>query len=179
MNSGKSKVMIIANTYRSHDCDSLNMDNVGQTVRLAGWVHRKRDHGNLLFIDIRDHYGVTQVVVRSDHHAFALCDSVRLESVVQIHGEVIARTAETVNTKIPTGAIEIVVDQIIILSEADTLPFPVNSDVDTSEELRLRHRYLDLRREGVQNNIVLRSKIIQTLRQSMLQRGFLELQTPY
>jgi aspartyl-tRNA synthetase len=140
--------MILANAYRSHACDALTLKDVDQTVRLAGWVHRKRDHGNLLFVDIRDHYGVTQVVVRSDHAAFPLADAVRVESVIQVVGTVVARTPETVNPKIPTGDIEVVLDQITVLAEADTLPFPVNSDVDTSEELRLRHRYLDLRREG-------------------------------
>lgn len=170
--------MILANAYRSHACDALTLKDVDQTVRLAGWVHRKRDHGNLLFVDVRDHYGITQIVVRSDHAAFAVADAVRPESVIQVVGTVVARTPETVNPKIPTGDIEVVLDQITVLAEADTLPFPVNSDVDTSEELRLRHRYLDLRREGVHNNIVLRSNIIQTLRQSMLARGFLELQTP-
>jgi aspartyl-tRNA synthetase len=164
--------------YRTHTCNALTRAAVGQTVRLSGWIHRKRDHGNLLFIDLRDHYGVTQCVINSDSPLFAVAERLRNESVIAVTGPVVARTPETVNTKLATGEIEVRIEQIQVLSEAEQVPFPVYSDADTSEELRLRYRYLDLRREKVHSNIVLRSRVISALRQHMQAQGFLEYQTP-
>jgi aspartyl-tRNA synthetase len=164
--------------YRTHTCNALTRAAVGQTVRLSGWIHRKRDHGNLLFIDLRDHYGVTQCVINSDSPLFADAERLRNESVIAVTGPVVARTPETVNTKLATGEIEVRIEQIQVLSEAEQVPFPVYSDADTSEELRLRYRYLDLRREKVHSNIVLRSRVISALRQHMQAQGFLEYQTP-
>jgi aspartyl-tRNA synthetase len=164
--------------YRTHTCSALTAAHVGETVRLSGWVHRKRDHGNLLFIDLRDHYGVTQCVINSDCPLFAATERLRNESVVSVTGPVVARTPDTVNAKLPTGEIEIRIAALDVLSEAEQVPFPVYSDVDTSEELRLKYRYLDLRREKVHSNIVLRSQVITALRQQMQAQGFLEYQTP-
>lgn len=164
--------------YRTHNCGALRADNVNQTVRLSGWVHRKRDHGNLLFIDLRDHYGITQCVVQMGHGAFATAEDVRLESVLTITGQVVARTAETVNDRLDTGAVEVVMDTCHLESEADVLPIQVNSDQEFPEETRLRYRFLDLRREKMHQNIVLRSKIISSIRARMTAQNFLEIQTP-
>ncbi|WP_439814435.1 aspartate--tRNA ligase [Zavarzinia sp. CC-PAN008] len=164
--------------YRSHTCGALRPSDVGQTVRLSGWVHRKRDHGQLLFIDLRDHYGITQCVAETDSAAFAGMDSVRAESVVCINGKVVARSPETVNAQLPTGAIEIRVESFEVLGAAEELPFPVFGDHDLPEDMRLRYRYLDLRREGPHRNIMLRAKVIQSLRRRMVDQGFTEFQTP-
>ncbi len=164
--------------YRTHTCGQLTKDDVGLNVRLSGWVHRKRDHGGVLFIDVRDHYGITQCVIQTDHTLFTTVEAIRLESVVTITGHVVARTDDTINTKLPTGYIEVKIDAITVQSAADALPLQVNSDADTSEELRLRYRYLDLRREKVHSNIILRSRVISSLRQRMINQGFLEYQTP-
>ena len=166
--------------YRTHDCGTLRAEHVGQTARLSGWVHRKRDHGGLLFIDLRDHYGLTQCVF--DHEvspeAFALADSVRLESVVTLTGEVVARSADTVNDKLPTGQVELRVQDGAVESPADALPLQVNSEEDYGEETRLRYRFLDLRRLKMQRNIALRSDVISSIRRRMIEQGFREFQTP-
>ena len=165
--------------YRPHTCGELRPDHVGQTVRLSGWVHRKRDHGSLLFIDLRDHYGLTQCVVDSGDPAFAAADSLRLEGVVAVTGKVLKRSPETVNADLPTGGVELGVEAVELLSKPlDSLPLQVNSDTDYGEETRLRYRFLDLRREKVHRNMVLRSQVIASLRRRMIEQGFLEYQTP-
>jgi len=164
--------------YRTHDCGALRAADSGKMVRLSGWVHRKRDHGNLLFLDLRDHYGITQCVLDTSSPLFAAVEAVRNESVVSVTGQVVARTPETVNPKLPTGAIEVQVGQFVLLSAADPLPLQVNSDEDAGEELRLRYRFLDLRRERIHRNILLRSRVIASIRQRMIAQGFTEFQTP-
>jgi aspartyl-tRNA synthetase len=165
-------------SYRSHNCAELRESNVGETVRLSGWVHRKRDHGNLLFIDLRDHYGITQCVIETDVEIFASVEAVRSESVITVTGKVVARSADAVNGNLPTGAIEVDISDFELQSGADDLPMPVFGDQEYPEEIRLRHRYLDLRRERLHNNIILRSQVISTLRSSMIDQGFMEFQTP-
>lgn len=164
--------------YRTYTCGALTEAEESKTVRLSGWIHRQRDHGNLLFVDLRDHYGITQCVIDSSSPAFNLVQSLRNESVVTITGRVVKRTPETVNAKMPTGKIEVVVDEFALDSQADILPIQVNSDQEFPEDTRLRYRFLDLRREKMHANIVLRSKIISSLRQRMIEQGFLEIQTP-
>ena len=165
--------------YRSHTCGVLRPENVGQTVRLSGWVHRKRDHGGLLFIDLRDHYGLTQCVVDSSKvEAFAAVEGLRNETVVTVTGQCVARAAEVVNPNLPTGGIEIAIADIVVQGPADTLPLQVNSEEDYGEETRLRYRFLDLRREKMQKNIVLRSDVITSIRRRMVDQGFREYQTP-
>ena len=165
-------------SYRSHTCGALRAEDVGQTVRLSGWVHRKRDHGNLLFIDLRDHYGMTQIVVDVDSPAFAVAEGVRSESVIRVDGKVLARSAETRNDNLPTGAIEVGAASVEVLSAAGDLPMPVFGDSDYPDDIRLRYRFLDLRREKPHQNIVLRSKVISSIRRRMTDSGFLEFQTP-
>ena len=164
--------------YRTHTCNDLNADNVGDTVRLSGWVHRKRDHGNLLFIDLRDHYGLTQCVVDADAGAFAAVEAVRAESVICITGRVVARSEDTVNPDLATGAVEVWIDAFDVLSSASDLPMPVFGDQEYPEDIRLKYRFLDLRRERMHHNIVLRSQIISSIRRRMTDQGFLEFQTP-
>ena len=168
----------MSNRYRTHTCNLLRAGDVGQTVRLSGWVHRKRDHGQLLFIDLRDHYGITQCVFTPNSDAFKAAEAVRLESVICVSGKVIARTAENANPALPTGEVEVVVEALEILSAAETLPFQVAGMQDIPEEQRLRYRFLDLRREKIHSNIVLRSRVISSIRQRMIAQGFLEYQTP-
>jgi len=164
--------------YRTQTCGQLRADHVGQTVRLSGWIQRKRDHGNLLFIDLRDHYGVTQCVADSSNANFAAVEGARPESVVTITGEVVRRSPETVNAKLGTGEVEVRVKEFVLQSSADILPIQVYGDVENPEELRLRHRFLDLRREEIHRNIVLRSQVIASLRRRMIDQGFMEFQTP-
>ena len=164
--------------YRSHHCEALRATDIGQTVKLSGWVHRKRDHGGVVFIDLRDHYGLTQCVTDSTDAAFAEAEDVRNETVVTITGKVRARSEETVNANLPTGGIEVHIEDFIIQSVAETLPLQVNSDEDSGEEVRLRYRYLDLRRGRPHGNIMLRAQIIQSIRQRMVAQGFTEFQTP-
>ncbi|MDB2414452.1 aspartate--tRNA ligase [Rickettsiales bacterium] len=164
--------------FRTHNCNDLNKENIGQNVKLSGWVHRKRDHGNLLFIDIRDHYGITQLVITQEDKFLDLATHVPNESVITVTGKVVERDAETVNENIPTGAIEVSVETFAIESEAQPLPMQVNIMRDYPEETRLKYRFLDLRREDVHNNIILRSKIIQSIRKRMTDQDFLEIQTP-
>ncbi len=164
--------------YRSHTCGALRLADQGGNVRLSGWLHRKRDHGGLMFIDLRDHYGLTQLVADPAAPGFEILERLRAESVVRIDGEVVARSPETVNSALPTGEIEVRVRGVTILSEAAELPLPVFGEPDYPEEIRLAHRYLDLRRETLHRNIVLRSKVIDSIRRRMIGQGFLEFQTP-
>jgi aspartyl-tRNA synthetase len=165
--------------YRSQTCADLNAKNVGDTVRLSGWVHRVRDHGGLLFIDLRDHYGMTQLICDPDSAAFAGVEKVRSEWCIRIDGEVKARAPELVNTKIPTGEIEVFIREIEVLGRVNgDLPLQVFGDQEYPEETRLRYRYLDLRREKMQRNMILRSDVVSSIRQRMWGRGFKEFQTP-
>ncbi len=164
--------------YRTHNCGELRPADAGRTVRLSGWVHRKRDHGHLLFIDLRDHYGLTQCVIDTSSAIFAKLEAVRHESVVSVTGKVVARTPETVNAKLPTGQIEVQVAEFALLSTAEMLPLQVNSDEDSGEDIRLRYRFLDLRRERIHRNIQLRSQVIASIRRRMVASGFTEFQTP-
>ena len=164
--------------YRSHTCGELTENHVGDTVRLSGWINRKRDHGQLVFVDLRDHYGLTQCVVDSSDPSFAAVEETRLESVVTITGTVLKRSDETINTSLPTGHVEVRIESFDVQSAADTLPLQVNSDVDSGEETRLRYRYLDLRRGRPHDNIMLRAKIIQSIRARMVAQDFTEFQTP-
>jgi len=164
--------------YRSHTCGALRPDHAGHGVRLSGWVHRKRDHGGLLFVDLRDNYGVTQLVVTPASAAFAVFESLRAESVVRVDGEVVLRSAETVNAQLPTGAIEVRVSSAEILGAAAELPLPVFGEPDYPEDVRLRYRFLDLRRDTLHRNVLLRSQVISSLRRRMIDQGFVEFQTP-
>lgn len=165
--------------YRTHNCSALNLDNIGQTVKLSGWVHRRRDHGNLLFIDLRDHYGITQIVFTDANPALMEeASRLRFESVITVTGKVLARSDETINKNLPTGHIEIIAEGYILESTAETLPFSVNSSQEAPEETRLTYRFLDLRRETLHNNIILRSNVIAELRNLMIKQGFQEFQTP-
>ncbi|RUM98675.1 aspartate--tRNA ligase [Pseudaminobacter arsenicus] len=164
--------------YRSHTCAELRKSDVGSQVRLSGWVHRVRDHGGLLFIDLRDHYGLTQIVADPDSPAFKTAETVRGEWVIRVDGEVKARMAETVNANLPTGEVEIFAGEIEVLSAAKELPLPVFGEPDYPEDIRLKYRFLDLRRETLHRNIVVRSKIIADMRQRMNEVGFTEYSTP-
>src|SRR5260221_1571481 len=164
--------------YRTHTCGVLRPGDAGQAVRLSGWIHRKRDHGNLVFIDLRDHRGVTQCVLDISSPLFKQVEQTRVESVVTITGKVVKRTPETINPKLPTGEIEVKIEDYLLQSTADVLPLQVNSDEDYGEDIRLRYRFLDLRRDKVHRNIVLRSRVISSLRKRMLDQGFTEFQTP-
>ncbi len=164
--------------YRSHTCGELRETHAGETVRLSGWVHRKRDHGQLLFIDLRDHYGLTQCVIDVSSPCFAVADGVRVESVITVTGRVVPRTPETVNDRLPTGHIEIQAADIVLQSQAEVLPLQIAVDTDAGEEVRLRYRFLDLRREKMQRNIRLRAQVIASIRRRMIEQGFTEFQTP-
>lgn len=164
--------------YRTHNCAQLRSANVGEKVRLSGWVHRKRDHGGLLFVDLRDHFGITQIVTDVDSADFAILDKLRSESVVTITGDVVARDAATVNPNLPTGEIEVRAREVAVQSAADELPMPVFGDAEYPEETRLKYRFLDLRRERLHNNIVLRANVISSVRRRMIEQGFTEFQTP-
>ncbi len=165
-------------TFRTHTCGDLRPSHQGQTVRLAGWVHRIRDHGNLLFIDLRDHYGLTQCVVNADSHSFEVAQSLRNESVIIVTGLVAKRTDKTINENLPTGAVEVSVQEIKIESLAEELPLPVNIEADYPEETRLTYRFLDLRRQKLHENIKLRCDVIASIRRRMIESGFMEMQTP-
>jgi aspartyl-tRNA synthetase len=164
--------------YRSHNCSQLRAVNVGEEVRLSGWVHNVRDHGNLLFVDLRDHFGLTQIVSEEGSDAFKLLDSARKESVITVTGKVAARSAETVNPNLPTGEIELVAEAVEMQGPAEELPMPVFGEQEYPEDIRLRYRFLDLRREKVHANMMLRSKVIASLRNRMVEQGFTEFQTP-
>ena len=164
--------------YRSHNCSQLRTENKDQQVKLSGWVHSKRDHGNLLFIDLRDHYGITQCVVDVSSAVFKTLEDIRLESVICVTGKVVVRIGDNINPKLPTGEIEVQVSEVEILSKAEMLPIQVAGEHDFPEEMRLRYRFLDLRREKVHNNMVLRSNVIASIRKRMIEQGFVEYQTP-
>jgi aspartyl-tRNA synthetase len=164
--------------YRTHTCGQLGAGDVGQSVRLSGWVHRKRDHGGVLFVDLRDHHGLTQIVADSDSEALKALEAIRTESVVTIDGVVEARGAEAVNPNLATGAVEVRAAAIAIQSAAQELPMPVAGEAEYPEDIRLKYRYLDLRRERLHRNIVLRSNVISSIRQRMIAQGFTEFQTP-
>ncbi|HWT11355.1 MAG TPA: aspartate--tRNA ligase [Allosphingosinicella sp.] len=164
--------------YRTHSCGELRDSHVGERVKLSGWVHRKRDHGNLLFVDLRDHYGLTQIVADVADAAFATLESVRVESVITVEGEVVGRDPEAVNPNLATGRIEVHADSVEVQSHAQELPLPVFGDQEYPEEIRLRYRYLDLRRERLHDNILLRSRVISSIRRRMIESGFTEFQTP-
>jgi aspartyl-tRNA synthetase len=165
-------------TYRTHTCGALRAGNIGETVRLSGWVHRVRDHGGLLFIDLRDHYGLTQVVADPDSPAFKTAETLRAEWVVKVNGTVRSRPAGTDNPELPTGAVEVFATDIEVLSAAAELPLPVFGDLEYPEETRLKYRFLDLRREKLHQNILARSAIIASIRRRMTAAGFNEFQTP-
>jgi len=167
-----------AHSYRSHTCGELRIGNVGETARLSGWVHRVRDHGGLLFIDLRDHYGITQCVVEPDSPVFGEAERARSEWVIRVDGKVEARTEETVNPHMPTGQLELRISDVEILSEADELPLPVFGEPDYPEDTRLKYRFLDLRRETIHNNVMKRAEIIASIRRRMVEAGFFEFQTP-
>ena len=166
------------NKFRSHNCGELSLKNDGNVVHLSGWVNKKRDHGGLLFIDLRDHYGLTQCVFDSNIKNFQIIESLKLESVLKIIGKVVKRSEETINENLPTGEIEILVEEFIVLNQSDQIPFQISIDDDASEEQRLKFRYLDLRRDKIHKNIILRSNVINRIREKMLSRNFLEIQTP-
>jgi aspartyl-tRNA synthetase len=164
--------------FRTHTCADLRKPDVGKEVKLSGWIHRKRDHGGVIFFDVRDHFGLTQVVVNPDKPFFKEAEQARFESVITVVGEVVARTPETINTDLATGEIEVVAAAFHVESQADQLPFPVNQDVEYPEETRLTYRFLDLRREHIHDNILLRSKTAQLVRKHLTERGFTEYHTP-
>ena len=166
------------NHYRTHKCNELKISDVDKSVNLSGWVNRKRDHGGLLFIDLRDHYGLTQLVFDPDSKAFDIAEKITAETVIKISGKVVKRDDDTINSNLSTGEIEVYVDTLEVLSEAEELPLPVFGEPDYPEDIRLKYRFLDLRRETLHGNIVLRSKIIQSIRNRMIKNDFLEFQTP-
>jgi aspartyl-tRNA synthetase len=164
--------------YRTHNCGELRAAEVGEAVRVSGWVHRKRDHGQLLFIDLRDHYGITQIVFQPEHAFFAAAETVRLESVLTVTGRVVARSPDTVNPALPTGEVEVVADDLVVEAPADQLPLQVNAEREYPEDTRLRFRFLDLRRDSMQRNVLLRSRVVSSIRRRMEAQGFVEFQTP-
>jgi aspartyl-tRNA synthetase len=164
--------------YRTHDCGALRASDVGGTVRLSGWIHRKRDHGGVLFVDLRDHHGITQMVADADSPALPVLESLRVESVVTIDGVVKARADGTVNPQLPTGEVEVFAKAVTVQSAAQELPMPVAGEAEYPEDIRLRYRFLDLRRERLHRNIVLRSNVISSIRRRMINQGFTEFQTP-
>ena len=166
------------NKYRTHNCSELSEKDINKTIILSGWLHRKRDHGNLLFIDLRDHFGITQCVIENDNHYFSSLEKLKPESVLKVIGKVVQRTEGTENKDLKTGKIEISINNIEVLSSAKELPLPVFGEQDYPEDIRLKYRFLDLRRDEIHKNIILRSKIISFIRSEMLKLGFLEYQTP-
>ena len=164
--------------YRSHNCNELRKKDVGKKVFLAGWINKKRDHGNLLFIDIRDNYGITQCIIDKANKNFSLLEKIQLETVIKIDGKVLDRTKDTINTDINTGEVEVSIESFEVLGTCQELPMPVFSDQEYSEEIRLKYRFLDLRRKKIHENIILRSKVISFIRNEMNRLGFLEFQTP-
>ena len=166
------------NKYRTHNCSELNEKEVDKIVYLSGWLHRKRDHGNLLFIDLRDHYGITQCVIENNNKFFPVLEKSKPETVLKISGKVVKRLEEAINLELKTGKIEVLIQSVEVLSEAQELPIPVFGEQDYPEEIRLKYRFLDLRREEMHKNIILRSKVISFIRTEMLNLGFLEYQTP-
>jgi aspartyl-tRNA synthetase len=168
----------IMHPYRTHTCEDLRLSEKGKTVRLSGWIHRMRDHGNLLFVDLRDNYGITQCVIDSDNPLFKKVEVLRNETVITVTGKVVARTEDTINKTLPTGEVEVAIEEMEVLSHADMLPIQVNSDQEFPEDTRLTYRFLDLRREKMHRNILLRSQVISSIRRRMIEQGFVEFQTP-
>jgi len=166
------------NKYRTHNCSELDESNIDKKITLSGWLHRKRDHGNLLFIDLRDHYGLTQCVIENNNKFFSILEKIKPESVLKISGKVIKREKGTENLELKTGKIEVVIEVLEVLSDAKELPMPVFGEQDYPEDIRLKYRFLDLRRDEMHKNIILRSKVISFIREEMLKIGFLEFQTP-
>ena len=166
------------NKYRTHNCSELNKDNNGQEIILSGWINKKRDHGNLLFIDLRDNYGITQCIIDKNNENFVLLEKIQLESVIKINGKVVKRSGDTINTELHTGEIEVNINKFEVLGTCKELPMPVFSDQEYAEEIRLKYRFLDLRRKKIHDNIILRSKVISFIRNEMSKLGFLEFQTP-
>ncbi|MDB4250660.1 aspartate--tRNA ligase [Candidatus Pelagibacter sp.] len=166
------------NKYRTHTCSELTIDSSGKDVVLSGWINKKRDHGNLLFIDLRDNYGMTQCIIDKSNENFKSLEKIQLESVIKINGKVVERTKETINTDLQTGEIEVNINSFVVLGTCKELPMPVFSDQEYAEEIRLKYRFLDLRRKKIHDNIILRSKVISFIRNEMSKLGFLEFQTP-
>jgi len=166
------------NKYRTHNCSELNKDNNEQHIVLSGWINKKRDHGNLLFIDLRDNYGMTQCIIDKSNKYFKLLEKIQLESVIKIEGKVVKRSVDTINADLQTGEIEVSIDKFEVLGTCKELPMPVFSDQEYAEEIRLKYRFLDLRRKKIHDNIILRSKVISFIRNEMFKLGFLEFQTP-
>jgi len=168
----------LTNKYRTHTCNQLRKDHVDSDVVLSGWINKKRDHGNLLFIDLRDNYGITQCIVDKQNSCFGSLEKTQLETVIRIEGKVLNRSKETINSEIPTGEIEVGIQKFIVLGNCRELPLPIFSDQEYAEEIRLKYRFLDLRRKKIHENIILRSKVISFIREEMSGLGFLEFQTP-
>ena len=166
------------NKYRTHNCGELNKNHVDNAVLLSGWIHKKRDHGNLLFIDLRDNFGITQCIVNKDNSNFSQLEKIPLETVIKVDGNVLKRSSDTINNEILTGEIEIKINSFEVLGKTKELPLPVFSDQEYSEEIRLKYRFLDLRRKKIHSNIILRSKVISFIRKQMEKLGFNEFQTP-
>ena len=166
------------NKYRTHNCNDLRKDNNGEKVILSGWINKKRDHGNLLFIDLRDNYGVTQCIIDKENLNFKKLEKIQLETVIKIEGKVIERSKESFNKEISTGEIEVLIQNFDVLGKCKELPLPIFSDQEYAEEIRLKYRFLDLRRKKIHENIILRSKVISFIRNEMNNYGFLEFQTP-
>ncbi len=166
------------NKYRSHNCNELRKKNVGSNILLSGWINKKRDHGNLLFLDLRDNYGITQCIVDKGNKNFKDLEKLQLETVINVEGKVVDRSTDTINKEIETGEIEVTIENFVVLGKCKELPMPVFSDQEYSEEIRLKYRYLDLRRKKIHENIILRSKVISFIRNEMNKSGFLEFQTP-
>ena len=164
--------------YRTHNCNELSKDNTGKDVTLSGWINKKRDHGNLLFIDLRDNYGITQCIIDRGNSNFEKLEKMQLETVIKIDGEVIKRSKDSINKELKTGEIEVIIKNLEILGDCKELPLPVFSDQEYAEEIRLKYRFLDLRRKKIHENIILRSKVISFIRSEMNKLGFLEFQTP-
>ena len=166
------------NNFRTHHCGELSTKNIGENVFISGWINKKRDHGGLLFIDLRDHYGITQCVINSDNEMFSVLENLKLESVIKVCGRVVKRSEDTINKNLVTGEVEIVSEKVEIINESEQIPFQVAIDDESPEEMRLKYRFIDLRRDKTHKNIILRSKIINSLRSKMIERGFLEIHTP-
>ena len=166
------------NKYRSHNCNELRKKDVGEEITLSGWINKKRDHGNLLFLDLRDHYGITQCIIDKDNPSFSEIEKIQLETVIKINGKVVNRSNETINKDIDTGEIEVAINKFFILGTCIELPMPIFSDQEYAEEIRLKYRFLDLRRKKIHENIILRSEVISFIRNEMIKLGFLEFQTP-
>jgi len=166
------------NKYRTHNCNELSISNNGEEIILSGWINKKRDHGNLLFIDLRDNYGITQCIIDKSNESFKSLEKIQLESVIKVNGKVIKRSNETINSDLQTGEIEVNINSFEVLGSCKELPMPVFSDQEYAEEIRLKYRFLDLRRKKIHDNIILRSKVISFIRNEMFKLGFLEFQTP-